>query len=57
MNKLFVLESECKITTFLLIGKGLAGVFASGMRILYKSVKFLDFHFVFCGSCITFADG
>lgn len=57
MNKLFVLESECKITTFLLTGKGLAGVFASGMRILYKSVKFLDFHFVLCGSCITFADG
>ena len=34
MNNLFVLESECKITTFLLIGKGLAGVFALRMWIL-----------------------
>ena len=57
MNKLFVLESECKITIFLLIGKGLTGVFALRVWILYKSVKFLDFHFVLCGSCITFADG
>ena len=54
---MFVLESECKITTFLLIGKDLRLIFLPWMCILRKDVKFPFFHFVFCGSCITFADG
>ena len=57
MNKLFVLESECKITTFLLTGKVLLVIFPFCRSILQKDVKFPFFHFVFCTSCITFADG
>ena len=57
MNNLFVLESECKITTFLLIGKVLLLIFLPQGGILQKGVKFPFFHFVFCTSCITFADG
>lgn len=57
MNKLFVLESECKITTFLLTGKELLLIFIPPPCILQKDVKFPFFHFVFCTSCITFADG
>ena len=56
MNKLFVLESECKITTFLLTGKGLLLIFAFPMRILRKDVKKSSFNFVLCGLCITFAE-
>lgn len=57
MNKLFVLESECKITTFLLTGKGLSLIFALRLRILCKDVKKSSFNFVLCGLCITFAEG
>ena len=57
MNKCFVLESECKITTFLLTGKVLLVFFRFCGGILQKDVKFPFFHFVLCGSCITFADG
>ena len=57
MNKCFVLESECKITTFLLTGKVLLAFFRFCGGILQKDVKFPFFHFVLCGSCITFADG
>lgn len=56
MNKLFVLESECKITTFLLTGKGLLLIFAFPMRILRKDVKKSSFNFALCGLCITFAE-
>ncbi len=56
MNKLFVLESECKITTFLLIGKGLLLIFAPPLCILRKEVKKSSFNFVLCGLCITFAE-
>ena len=57
MNKLFVLESECKITTFLLTGKGLPLIFTFLVRILRKDVKNPCFNFVLCGLCITFAEG
>ena len=56
MNKLFVLESECKITTFLLTGKGLPLIFTFLVRILRKDVKKSSFNFVLCGLCITFAE-
>ena len=56
MNKLFVLESECKITTFLLTGKGLLLIFALPLCILRKEVKKSSFNFALCGLCITFAE-
>jgi len=46
MNKLFVLESECKITTFLLTDKYLPLIFLFRCLFLWKNVKFLAFHFV-----------
>ena len=56
MNNLFVLESECKITTFLLTGKELLLIFIPPPCILQKDVKKPCFNFALCGLCITFAE-